>query len=428
MKAKYLLIPAVIETCFSCSSQQNSGNPFQKIANDISAGRISRALIMTDSLKKVYQPGSNEWMRADSLQQISERIKIDYKLTRTELKERIAQITGRPDSTEFLLWEKKGFPDYRIIDGEKQYFKRSPGNLILLADFYNKTGNKTNEKSAFRLNHTAKVLEQPAGLPSVPVQIKFQYTITVDADALPAGEKIRCWMPFPRSDQNRQKDVRLLETSEKNYIMSPDSAVHSSIYMEKAAKAGEKTVFSISCSYTSYALHFDTITFSGYNKDSNLYRTYTAEQQPHINFSPEIRKLADSITGNETNPVLVVRKMWYWLKMNVPWTGAPEYSIIPDISGFTLKQKTGDCGMQTFLFMSLLRYKGIPVRWQSGWMMPPFEVNLHDWCEVYFEGTGWVPADPSYDLQTTGNKKLSEYFLSGIDSYRMIINTGVSGQ
>lgn len=83
--------------------------------------------------------------------------------------------------------------------------------------------------------------------------------------------------------------------------------------------------------------------------------------------------------------------------------------------------------MQTFLFMSMLRYKGIPVRWQSGWMVPPGSENLHDWSEVYYEGVGWVPADISYNLQLSENDLVREFYLSGIDSYRLIVNDGVAG-
>ena len=91
--------------------------------------------------------------------------------------------------------------------------------------------------------------------------------------------------------------------------------------------------------------------------------------------------------------------------------------------------RTGEeiAACRTFLYMSMLRYKGIPVRWQSGWMIPPGAENLHDWCEVYYEGAGWIPSDVSYDLQNLRNQGDREYYLSGIDTYRMIVNDGVSG-
>jgi hypothetical protein len=60
-------------------------------------------------------------------------------------------------------------------------------------------------------------------------------------------------------------------------------------------------------------------------------------------------------------------------------------------------------------------------------MVPEIGKNLHDWCEIYYEGTGWVPADISYDLQSSDNPALMNFYMSGIDSYRMIVNEGISG-
>ncbi|MGE5406815.1 MAG: transglutaminase-like domain-containing protein, partial [Methanosarcina sp.] len=260
--------------------------------------------------------------------------------------------------------------------------------------------------------------------------INIKYTITVDSDVVPEGEIIRCWLPFPRKDMLRQQEIKLLGTSAEKYSIAHDSAVHSTIYMEQKSVKDKNAIFSVSFSYKTYAQHFrmDSIHAMPFDHESGLYKEYTTEQLPHISFTPEIRSLADNICGNETDPLKIVSKVWLWFKDNIPWTGAPEYSIIDNISSFTCSRKTGDCGMQTFLFMSMLRYKGIPVRWQSGWMIPPKAENLHDWCEVWYEGTGWVPVDVSYGLQNSANKELREYYVSGLDAYRMIVNDGVAGQ
>jgi transglutaminase-like putative cysteine protease len=199
--------------------------------------------------------------------------------------------------------------------------------------------------------------------------------------------------------------------------------------MEAVSKKGTPTVFKISYDYTSEAQHYNMsdIKTLPYDKKSANYVKYTSEQLPHICFTDRVKQLADSITGSDNNPASVVRKIYLWFKDNIPWAGALEYSIIPNIPEYVIQYKRGDCGMQTFLFMSMLRYKGIPVRWQSGWMMPTDNENLHDWCEVYYEGTGWVPVDVSYDLQNSENPLLKYFYLSGVDSYRLIVNRGVSG-
>ncbi len=93
------------------------------------------------------------------------------------------------------------------------------------------------------------------------------------------------------------------------------------------------------------------------------------------------------------------------------------------LTDFCLTHMYGDCGMQTLLFMTLCRYKGIPARWQSGWMLHPGNVNLHDWCEVWYNGIGWVPVDVSFKLQDSDDMNIKEFYISGIDSYRLIVNT-----
>jgi transglutaminase-like putative cysteine protease len=117
-----------------------------------------------------------------------------------------------------------------------------------------------------------------------------------------------------------------------------------------------------------------------------------------------------------------VDAFYRWINDNIIWTSAIEYGLMPDIPGYVLKNRRGDCGMQTLLFLSLCRYEGIPARWQSGWMLHPGHVNLHDWSEVYIEPEGWVPVDVSFKLQPSENQKVSEFYISGIDSYRLIVN------
>lgn len=57
-------------------------------------------------------------------------------------------------------------------------------------------------------------------------------------------------------------------------------------------------------------------------------------------------------------------------------------------------------------------------------MMHPKAWNLHDWAEIYFEGIGWVPVDQSFGIPTFARNADEEYFfLGGIDSWRMIVNS-----
>jgi transglutaminase-like putative cysteine protease len=135
-----------------------------------------------------------------------------------------------------------------------------------------------------------------------------------------------------------------------------------------------------------------------------------------------MKNLSNRIVAGETNPLLKVQKIFSWISDTIPWASALEYGTIPNIPQYVLKYGHGDCGMKTLLFMTLVRLQGIPAKWQSGWMLHPGEINLHDWCEVYFEGVGWVPVDQSFGLQISDDEKVRKFYSSGIDSYRLIVN------
>ena len=68
------------------------------------------------------------------------------------------------------------------------------------------------------------------------------------AGAVPDGETIRCWLPYPREDHRRQTAVRLLSVPGEKYVIAPDSATHRTLYLEKKAVKGMPTVFIISYS------------------------------------------------------------------------------------------------------------------------------------------------------------------------------------
>lgn len=437
MKNLHLLFfTTILISLFSCKQTTDHNKLLGIIQGEIDSGNINSAIYHADSLKKINNLNSELFKKADSLSQIAERIGLDFSITEDQIKEQIENRIRSFSSHDKEVWEDKGWLEYRIINGRKMYFKRAASNLVLIRNFYENKEERLREIAAdpemiFRLKHTEEVYKSSENnhSPVVPVSMKIIYTITVHPDVIPAGETLRCWLPWPKESHLRQQKVKILSTSNPEYKIAPDSATHSTIYMENKSKKGIPAIFQVSFSYQSYAQYYNTAELSilPYNKSSELFRRYTSQQLPHICFTPEIRKLTDSITDPEDNPLDAVIKIYSWFKNNVPWTGALEYSIIPNIPGYVYKNRRGDCGMQTFLFISMLRYKGIPVRWQSGWMVPPGAENLHDWCEVYYEGTGWVPVDVSYDLQKSESNAIRYFYLSGIDSYRLIVNDGVDG-
>jgi Transglutaminase-like superfamily len=410
---------------------------FKNLQTKLASGSFMEMKALSDSLKSSCRHDPELMRKADSLVEIAGRTAIDFSVPEDQEMKQIEKRMGVFSPEMMKTWENRGWIESRVINGRKMYFKRAASNLLLLKKFYDQKKEWADELAndpnmIFRRKHTGEVIKESASGNNtvVPVNMKITYTITVDPDAVPDGELIRCWIPIPKENHQRQKKFELLNTSPSKYIIAPDSAIHRSIYMEETSKKGVPAVFQVSYTYQSNAQHFDmnTIKPRPYDKISMNYKKYTSEQPPQICFTDNVKHLADSLTGKEDDPATVVRKIYSWFKENIVWTGALEYSIMPNIPEYVYYNKRGDCGMQTFLFMSMLRYKGIPVRWQSGWMVPPGDKNLHDWSEVYYEGTGWIPVDISYDLQHSEVPVIKEFYLSGLDSYRLIVNDDISGQ
>jgi hypothetical protein len=436
MKYFRLLFLTLLIILSGCGTTSDFSQVLEDIQENLDFGNVSTVIQIVDSIKKISGENKEIIHVADSLEQIAERIPLDFSVTENKVKVQLEKLVGQVSSGQISDWEDKGLLEWRMVDGEKKYFNRAVSNLILIKKFHEQkdrglrdtTGN---QEMIFRLRHTGQVLKSTDNQsnPVLPVNMEVTYTITVHPDVVPDGEKIRCWLPWPKEGHPRQKEIKLINSSNPKYIIAPDTAIHRTLYMEEVAKKGNPAIFQISYTYVSSAQHFNMagIKILPYDKGSEIYQKYTSEQLPHICFTDKIKQLADSLTGNDDNPASIARKIYFWFKENIPWAGALEYSIIPNIPEYVIKNQRGDCGMQTFLFISMLRYKGIPVRWQSGWMMPPGNQNLHDWCEVYYEGAGWVPVDVSYKLQKSDNTLIRDFYFSGIDSYRLIINDGVAG-
>jgi hypothetical protein len=373
------------------------------------------------------------------------RIREDFDMNRDTAIAYIQKYYPDVTDAEISKWEKTGALECMTIDGEKKYFYNAPRNLFRInkeaqRHWYSANGRQSNELDLFLEKYIPKAVSDSAKSKQIynigqsefchytaPVKMHIKYTITVDPGEVPAGEIIRVWMPYPRENE-RYKEIKLISVSQPEYLISPKSYLHQSLYMEQVAKAGKPAIFSYELSFISYNkwFSFGPQDIKSYNKQSNLYKEFTAERKSHVIFSEKIKHLTDSITGNEQNPYLRAKKIFCYIADNYPWASAREYSTIENIPQYVIDNHHGDCGQVSLLFITMARYAGIPAKWQSGWMLHPGEVNLHDWAEAYFEGIGWVPVDQSFGYVKSNNQDTKLFFTKGLDAYRYIVNEDFS--
>lgn len=427
---KGYLIGMALLSLISCHSIQEEDS-LKKVKAWTEQGAFSQAETFIDSLKQYTGKSDPQIPKLDSVLDVIHRIRIDFSWNETKVKQRLARYYPNLDDSLFQQWEESGKIEMRLIDGEKCYFKNAVSNLFRIDTLAAQTkvkldGEMEDVLGAFRVKHTSEII-QNSNTSSTPAEAKemvLHYTVKLKANAVPDGEIVRCWMPFPKEGNARQKHIQLLSSDPDSVLISSKDYAHRSAYMEKLARKDEVTEFKISFSVESSGQYFDIQAedVKPYNLNSEDYQKYTAERFPQIVFTKQIQQLGLKIVGDEVNPFLQAKKIYKWINDSITWAGALEYSIMPQIPTYVLDTRHGDCGMQTLLFMSLARSQGIPVKWQSGWMLHPMEINLHDWCEVYYESIGWVPLDQSFNLQKSNDKKIREFYIHGIDSYRLIVN------
>lgn len=396
----------------------------------VSLTATAQTKYVTQSTKYVMQPTDKQYSwEAD----LHHRLLNDFSKTREQVKEYIRKYI--PDVTDRQLdeWEKTGELECRVIDSEKKYFHNAAPNLFRInkecarlkakRDTPGRDGEVT-----VREDNTRAVMKQAAKSKERigdPKHFRIRYTITVKPDAVPDGETVRCWLPMPRTDVPRQKNVKLLSTSQPDFVRSPMDYAHSTVYMEKKAEAGKPTVFSEEFEFDAYGAWFDldTAATTTYDTTSDLYKTYTSERDCHMVFTPQIRALAERLTQGAATPLAKARRIFKWVDDNFPWASAREYSTIENIPAYVLDNHHGDCGQVTLLFLTLCRSLGIPAHFQSGFMLHPGEENLHDWGEIYVPEYGWVPVDQSFGIPAYAkNEQETYFFFGGIDSFRMIVN------
>src|SRR6201991_4316996 len=368
------------------------------------------------------------------------RILIDFTLDADAVKQRVRKQIPDLTDAEFAKFDAAGLFEKQVIDGKTLYFKRSPGNLFRLSPeavarrkVQTPIGDGPNEVlNDYHRKVRAAALESHA-TSVLPHRVRVTHTITVDADAVPAGQTVRAWIPFPRVIPGQQESIQLVQSTPAGAKLAPESALQRTAYLEKPAQAGKPTVFAVTYEVTLYARYnsIDAARVTRENITPEL-APFVAERAPHIVFTPDMRAFSRQVVGDEKNPYRIAQKLFAAVD-KIPWAGAREYSTIANISDYTLHAGHGDCGEQTLLLMTLLRLNGIPARWQSGWIFSDGKYNnIHDWGQVYLAPYGWVPMDVTFGRLMAGagaqpgDDKLEWFYLGGLDAYRIAFNDDYS--
>jgi len=358
------------------------------------------------------------------------RILLDFTLTEEALRAKVREQIPDLTDAEFADWNARGLFEHQIIDGRLLYFARSPSNLYRLSA---QARDRRKERKPLvdgpmesaNAHHVevrdAALAQQRSSV--APRHIRVTQSLTVNADAVPAGKAIRAWIPYPRALPGQQEGLRFVASDPAKHTIAPEATMQRTVFLEKPAAAGKPTKFSITYELTVYAQ------YHAVDGDKVVPATIThelapfvAERPPHIVFGQDMRLFSRQVVGDEKNPWRIAQKL-YAAVDQIPWAGAREYSTIANISDYALHAGHADCGQQTLLLMTLLRLNGIPTRWQSGMIYSDGTYNnLHDWGWLYIAPYGWMPMDVTFGRLDSPDGAIANFYLGSLDAYRIAFN------
>ncbi|MGH8025799.1 MAG: transglutaminase-like domain-containing protein [Pseudoxanthomonas sp.] len=362
------------------------------------------------------------------------RILLDFTLDAQTAKARVREKVPDLTDQEFDRWDAAGLIEHQTIDGRRLYFNRAPSNLFRISA---EARARRKEQTPFvdgpmesANAHHRQVRDAALGKGDADAgtrRVRVTQSLTVDADAVPAGEKVRAWIPYPRAIPGQQEDLRFIESVPAAHGIAPESALQRTVYLEKPALAGSPTAFSITYELTIrgqyHAIDPEKVVAAPLTAEL---APFVAERSPHVVFTPAIREFSRKVVGEEKNPYRIAQKL-YAAVDKIPWAGAREYSTITNIGDYALHAGHADCGQQTLLLITLLRLNGIPARWQSGMVYSDGDYdNLHDWGAHYLAPYGWVPMDVTTGRLNDADPQIAGFYLGGQDAYRIAFNADYS--
>ncbi len=209
----------------------------------------------------------------------------------------------------------------------------------------------------------------------------------------------RIYAILPAPQTNIYQEITHLEKGSAELVTCPDG-VNQYIVANlegDAIPASGGVVISETFHARSYSLtaQLDQITdIPEYDPQSEVCQKYLGVEKGDL-VNPknaEIVSIAGSLWGEASGDLIAyARKCYEWTAANMKYgnmnTGLHTIANL-------MKNKTGDCGNFSSVFISLLRAKGIPARHIV--MIAPQKKEYHVRAEFYIPAYGWIPADPTF--------------------------------
>ncbi len=345
------------------------------------------------------------------------RLPLEFPYSREEA---LALVRERiPDFTEAEFDELVDARQIRwiYVDGQPRYFHRFFASIrTSMPDIARraKTGAGAGAGAAAQeVNRLDACRERMKEAGQLQMRVRIRASLRLNDEHFTPGMFLRAHLPIPLENWE-QSGVRIEKVFPANGNIAPADALQRTVCWEETP--AENHEFSVEYSYTRTARCGAA--------EGPVLPADTAEQAPHIVFTPYIRALAEELAGDVTDPVKKARRFYDYITLHMRYTYMPGYFSLEDIPTECARSLTGDCGVFALLFITLCRCAGVPARWESGLAVDSDSCGPHDWAKFYDPARGWLYADPSYGVSAArvGNEERRQFYFGYLDPYRMAAN------
>jgi transglutaminase-like putative cysteine protease len=235
-------------------------------------------------------------------------------------------------------------------------------------------------------------------------QATFELRNEVKVKVPDGAQRVRMWMALPQDNDPAQRVRDLKIEAPVPHRVERDSEGSRVLYLEvQDPKVKEFTVVeTFIVTRSEVRDHVDPGKARPLTDADRARFAKYLQANTHVVIDDDIKKLADEIVGDETNPVRAARKLYDWVLENVEyWVKDPKNKKASPVGSTTycLTFRTGNCTDFESLWASLARAKGIPTQIVYGSFLKPDlraqdqDQSYHCWAEFYAPGLGWVHHD-----------------------------------
>jgi len=253
----------------------------------------------------------------------------------------------------------------------------------------------------------------------------FHYAFTVKD--LPAGEKVRVWVPAAHDDNSQE--VRVLSaTGDLPLKKTHESKYGNEIYYAESSKAKQaelhfEIVYDVvrheHLTLGMYAPHLEAVTLKEKERKEDL----APDALVPVTGLPA--ELAVKVTEGKDTTLDKARAIYEYvfttMRYDKTGTGWGRGDVL-----YACDAKKGNCTDFHSLFIAMARSQGIPSRFEIGFPLPPDKhaseiAGYHCWAEFFEPKHGWIPVDIS---EAWKHQEKRDYFFGAHDDNRVQFTLG----